>query len=122
MPDYTRYYILGAFLLGVAATTAYQDRTAKQDPSDEATEKLFKQQRKLLSEFARISDLVVLKKSLVEFESSLRTGAGEIKEGIEGCIGNTPLIKIKSLSEYTGCEILVKAEVELRSPSRPYLH
>lgn len=34
-----------------------------------------------------------------------------IKEGIEGCIGNTPLIKIKSLSEATGCEILAKAEV-----------
>lgn len=34
----------------------------------------------------------------------------EIKEGIEGTIGNTPLIKIKSLSDYTGCEILAKAE------------
>lgn len=33
-----------------------------------------------------------------------------IKEGIEGCIGNTPLIRIKSLSEETGCEILAKAE------------
>jgi hypothetical protein len=32
-------------------------------------------------------------------------------EGVEGCIGNTPLIKIKSLSEATGCEILAKAEV-----------
>lgn len=27
-----------------------------------------------------------------------------------GCIGNTPLIRIKSLSEATGCEILAKAE------------
>ena len=35
----------------------------------------------------------------------------EIPEGIEGCIGNTPLFKIKSLSEATGCEILAKAEV-----------
>ncbi|TVY19017.1 Cysteine synthase 2 [Lachnellula arida] len=33
-----------------------------------------------------------------------------IPEGIEGCIGNTPLFKIKSLSEATGCEILAKAE------------
>ena len=33
-----------------------------------------------------------------------------IREGIEGCIGNTPLIRIKSLSEETGCEILAKAE------------
>ena len=32
-------------------------------------------------------------------------------DGIEGTIGNTPMIKIKSLSEETGCEILAKAEV-----------
>ncbi|KAH7156246.1 tryptophan synthase beta subunit-like PLP-dependent enzyme [Dactylonectria macrodidyma] len=31
-------------------------------------------------------------------------------EGIEGCIGNTPLIKIHSLSEATGRTILAKAE------------
>ena len=36
--------------------------------------------------------------------------AYEIKTGIEGAIGNTPLIKIKSLSDATGCEILAKAE------------
>lgn len=34
----------------------------------------------------------------------------EIRTGIEGTIGNTPLIKIKSLSDATGCEILAKAE------------
>ncbi|KAF4629611.1 hypothetical protein G7Y89_g8533 [Cudoniella acicularis] len=34
----------------------------------------------------------------------------EIPDGIEGCIGNTPLFKIKSLSEATGCVILAKAE------------
>ena len=34
----------------------------------------------------------------------------EIPEGIESCIGNTPLFRIKSLSEATGCEILAKAE------------
>ncbi|KAL9105514.1 MAG: hypothetical protein Q9187_008698, partial [Circinaria calcarea] len=33
-----------------------------------------------------------------------------IVEGIEGTIGNTPLVRIKSLSEATGCEILGKAE------------
>ena len=30
--------------------------------------------------------------------------------GIEGLIGNTPLIKLKALSEATGCDILAKAE------------
>ena len=34
----------------------------------------------------------------------------EIREGVEGTIGNTPLIRIKSLSDATGCEILAKAE------------
>ncbi|KAJ5626119.1 Tryptophan synthase beta subunit-like PLP-dependent enzymes superfamily [Penicillium lagena] len=39
-----------------------------------------------------------------------RAGPPAIVEGIEGCIGNTPLFRIKSLSEETGCEILGKAE------------
>jgi cysteine synthase A len=33
-----------------------------------------------------------------------------VADGIEGCIGNTPLVKIRSLSEATGCTILAKAE------------
>jgi cysteine synthase A len=33
-----------------------------------------------------------------------------IPVGIEGCIGDTPLFQIKSLSEATGCIILAKAE------------
>lgn len=35
----------------------------------------------------------------------------DIKNGIEGTIGKTPLIRIKSLSDATGCDILAKAEV-----------
>lgn len=109
MPELTRYYILGAFLIGVVLTTAYRNRSA--DSKDENSQKLLKQQHKLLSKLAKIDDLDTLKKSLVEIESSLQKGAGSIKEGIEGCIGDTPLIKIKSLSDFTGCEILAKAEV-----------
>ncbi|XP_042519377.1 cysteine synthase 2 [Macadamia integrifolia] len=33
-----------------------------------------------------------------------------IRDGLIGAIGNTPLIRIKSLSEATGCEILGKSE------------
>eukprot|EP00803_Ostreobium_quekettii_P000823 evm.model.scf_36.1 EVM.evm.TU.scf_36.1 scf_36:867-4320(-) len=33
-----------------------------------------------------------------------------IADGVLGAIGGTPLIRIKSLSEATGCEILAKAE------------
>lgn len=38
----------------------------------------------------------------------------EVPEGIEACIGGTPLFKIKSLSRETGCDILAKAEVSYR--------
>jgi cysteine synthase len=34
----------------------------------------------------------------------------DIKQGFIGAVGNTPLIRINSLSEATGCEILGKAE------------
>ncbi|CAG8513088.1 4018_t:CDS:2, partial [Dentiscutata erythropus] len=38
------------------------------------------------------------------------TRTEEIADGILGLIGNTPLMRIKSLSEATGCEILAKVE------------
>ena len=34
----------------------------------------------------------------------------EIRDGFEGAVGNTPLIRLATLSEETGCEILGKAE------------
>jgi hypothetical protein len=39
----------------------------------------------------------------------------DIVDGVEGLIGNTKLVRIRSLSLATGCEILAKAEV----PSPP---
>ncbi|KAH9318391.1 hypothetical protein KI387_020160, partial [Taxus chinensis] len=33
-----------------------------------------------------------------------------VDDGVIGAIGNTPLIRIKSLSNFTGCQILAKAE------------
>lgn len=41
---------------------------------------------------------------------TLRTTNDEIVTGLERLIGNTPLIKLQSLSDATGCEILAKAE------------
>ncbi|KAJ4409019.1 Cysteine synthase 2 [Didymella pomorum] len=111
MPDYARYYITGAFLGGIALTVAYNRSLANSSESSNSQDAP-KQQHKILSKLSKINDLDTLKKTLVELESSLVKGggAGDIKEGIEGCIGDTPLIKIKSLSEYTGCDVLVKAE------------
>lgn len=36
--------------------------------------------------------------------------SGQIVQGVEGLIGETPLMRIESLSDLTGCEILGKAE------------
>ncbi|KAF9162538.1 hypothetical protein DFQ26_003462 [Actinomortierella ambigua] len=39
-----------------------------------------------------------------------KPGSDHICDGVAGLIGNTPMVRIKSLSEATGCEILAKAE------------
>ncbi|KXT14983.1 hypothetical protein AC579_7763 [Pseudocercospora musae] len=43
-------------------------------------------------------------------QSNVIAPQDDIRVGVEGLIGNTPLIKLKSLSEATGCEILAKGE------------
>lgn len=111
MSDRSRYYILGAFLLAIAATAAYNKKPAVEKNYAANSHSLLAQQQNLLLQLAKVNDLEELKKGLLEIERSLENGTGSIKEGIEGCIGNTPLIKIKSLSEYTGCDVLAKAEV-----------
>lgn len=90
---------------------AYNKSLSTQKKNDAGGDSLLAQQQNLLLQLAEIDDLDLLKRRLLEVERSLARGTGSIKEGIEGCIGDTPLIKIKSLSEYTGCEILAKAEV-----------
>jgi cysteine synthase A len=112
MSHHSRYYLLGAFALGITLTTAYY-KLYTTVPEDTSSKHDIKQQSKLISQLSKINDLDTLKKTLVEFGNALEKGGGSIKEGVEGCIGDTPLIKIKSLSEYTGCEILAKAEVWL---------
>ncbi|KAK0536449.1 Cysteine synthase 2 [Tilletia horrida] len=41
---------------------------------------------------------------------TIQLKSAEIVRGVEGLIGNTPLMRINSLSDATGCEILGKAE------------
>ena len=43
-------------------------------------------------------------------EDASTAEVANLPSGIEACIGDTPLFKIRSLSEATGCEILAKAE------------
>lgn len=53
-----------------------------------------------------------LKIGLEDHTRPLHTnGRDERRGGIEACVGNTPLIRIGSLSRETGCEILGKVEV-----------
>ncbi len=43
-------------------------------------------------------------------ERDLRVGGNDIRDGFNGAVGNTPLIRLAKASERTGCEILGKAE------------
>ncbi|CAG8091475.1 unnamed protein product [Penicillium salamii] len=86
MPDHSTAYLGTAFAAGVCLALAYQEISR---PKCEGK----------AQEQPKTHGL------------EARAGPPAIVEGIEGCIGNTPLFRIKSLSDETGCEILGKAEV-----------
>lgn len=102
-----------AFVTGIFVTLGFKDLYPE-------LENRYQQRRKRNGRAAassstagfRRDSLVFGPVSLEDRESSMTTidrGMG-IVDGIEGTIGNTPLIKIRSLSEATGCIILAKAE------------
>ncbi|CAI7590232.1 unnamed protein product [Penicillium glandicola] len=86
MPDHSTAYIGTAFVAGVCLAVAYQELTRP------------KHEDNVAKQISPTDGLIA------------RPGPPTIVEGIEGCIGNTPLFRIKSLSDETGCEILGKAE------------
>lgn len=88
MPDQSAVYIGTAFIAGVGLALVCKEVLSSQHS----------QEKSAAQEPA--SDALIA-----------RRGPPAIVEGIEGCIGNTPLLRIKSLSDATGCEILGKAEV-----------
>jgi len=66
-------------------------------------------------DYVRLEDRTTRRSSLIttDDQDKRRTRGLEddqIAVGVEGLIGNTPLVKLKALSEATGCEILAKAE------------
>ncbi|KAJ5675103.1 Cysteine synthase 2 [Penicillium maclennaniae] len=87
MPDQSAIYIGTAFIAGVGLALVCKEVLSSQH----------KEERSASQKPA--SDALIA-----------RSGPPAIVEGIEGCIGNTPLFRIKSLSDATGCEILGKAE------------
>ncbi|KAH0536762.1 hypothetical protein FGG08_006400 [Glutinoglossum americanum] len=95
-------YLAASFAAGILATVGFKELRTFWCPGRSDAQ----------SEISRVhpaTDGIDLKdgNGLLEKESS---PAPSIAEGIEGCIGNTPLFRIKSLSDATGCEILAKAE------------
>ena len=90
-------------MLGVALTLGYKDVYPD-------LERRFRQGRRRASTYVESKVAFSLNQEVVLKDNS-QDPNGEIREGIEGCIGNTPLLKIRSLSQATGCEVLAKAEV-----------
>lgn len=111
---YLRWWIGGAFVAGILLTLGYKDvypdlerrfREARK-PKGPRLDK-----RSSIWTLRSIHKVELKDNTEQEFDlDSSDIPVEAISEGIEGCIGNTPLIKIKSLSEATGCEILAKAE------------
>lgn len=109
MDNYHRACIVAAFLTGVALALGLKDafiyfQGDAGDPTDDD-----------IPEAARTPPSTICPAGLDLQDNTNRsvknTAESTIALGIEGCIGNTPLLKIKSLSEATGCNILAKAEV-----------
>ncbi|KAI9806980.1 MAG: hypothetical protein M1833_002638 [Piccolia ochrophora] len=102
-------YITVAFCTGVLLTLGFKDfypdlerrfRKTRQPPPNPSTPSLAAPDR----------DGIALEDATRDEDPA--AGSLSIPDGIEGCIGNTPLFRIKSLSEETGCDILAKAEAE----------
>lgn len=114
MATYPRIYTTIAFVAGVLLTLGFKDFYPD-------LERRFRRRRGYVTvSEAAVSgtDHTVQLDKHLEYQKqpsfeSLPEGREEILigEGIEACIGNTPIFRIKSLSEATGCEILAKAEV-----------
>jgi len=104
-----RIYLALAFTAGIAFTLGYKDLYPD----------LERRYRQHFQAHRPIAPLAPGQRDHVKLEDHSKdkshpTAHGpatyEVKTGIEGTIGNTPLIRIKSLSDATGCDILAKAE------------
>ncbi|PYH81695.1 PALP-domain-containing protein [Aspergillus uvarum CBS 121591] len=101
MDDHSRLYIGTAFVAGVLLTIGFKDLVYP-----ELEQRIHEYLARRQSQPATDSEDLPLSTETL----AARPGPPAIVEGIEGCIGNTPLFRIKSLSDATGCEILGKAE------------
>lgn len=101
MNDHSHVYLgTTAFVAGILLTVGFKDLVYP------ALKQRLQQYQSHDDESRRRRESQMMPDSLIA-----RPGPPAIVDGVEGCIGNTPLFRIKSLSEETGCEILGKAEV-----------
>ncbi|PYH41189.1 putative cysteine synthase [Aspergillus saccharolyticus JOP 1030-1] len=100
MDDHSRLYIGTAFVAGVLLTIGLKDVVYPELEHRIQEYLAARRQSQPATDSADVSADTLI----------ARPGPPAIVEGIEGCIGNTPLFRIKSLSDATGCEILGKAE------------
>jgi cysteine synthase A len=98
----TRFYIGLSFVAGVLLTLGFKD--VYPDLERRFRRKLGRLRRR----YSTTGSIRVQLKDNTDSDEAIPQVA--IPEGIEGCIGNTPLFRIRSLSEETGCDILAKAE------------
>jgi cysteine synthase A len=112
----TGFFLSLSFLAGILLTLGFKDVYPD-------LERRYKQRRRRLSAIQKRKSVpwAAQKVTLEDHTKDVGTVRPnvEIAEGIEGTIGNTPLFRIKSLSEATGCEILAKAEVAAKSLINP---
>ena len=106
MERHSSLYVTAAFVAGVLVTLGFKDLYPD-------LERRFRSRPRIVNDsdgpFLDAAGEVTLKDNTDRPPNTLPEP--DIPDGIEGCIGNTPLFKIKSLSEATGCDILAKAEV-----------
>lgn len=106
MENRPKLYATAAFLVGILVTLGFKDFY----PDLEF--KIWRSwRRRRLNRTIAGAGLTDIEHIGLEDHEKHGNPVTEVAEGIEACIGNTPLFKIKSLSEETGCEIFAKAEV-----------
>lgn len=108
----------GGFLLGIIVTIGFKDFYPDLEQSFQQRMRRIRGETNIphpppgQPDFVRLEDHTRRKSSVLPADGrdSRRTRRYEVAVGVEGLIGNTPMIKLESLSEATGCEILAKAE------------